>query len=131
VNYQLRIEQTKLEVIEFCERITNLGFPVYLSGSGTHGVFTLPDGSRVVGFEYGNQCSLSGTYGPPSRDSGTGWKLEQLPGDLVTSDDVEKVLNEKAPKWCGNGWKRYTTIKEHLDMYGASSRYISFEKKDE
>jgi hypothetical protein len=67
--------------------------------------------------------TLSGNYGPPSQRSGTGWRLEQAPHDLATAGDVRKALREPAPPWCGDGWKRYTTLAQHLELYGSSSGY--------
>jgi hypothetical protein len=67
--------------------------------------------------------SLSGNYGPPSRESGTGWKLDKNPGDLKTAVDVREALYAIPPSYCGKGWKRFSTVKDQLGLYGTSSKY--------
>lgn len=110
--------------LAFANRIKGLGFTVYLAKQGNYGFITDDTGSHVMCFSFTDGGSLSGNYGPPSRISGTGWRLEQEPHDLQTAVDVRRALYASAPHWCGNGWKHYTTLQQHLAMYGASSQYV-------
>jgi hypothetical protein len=107
----------------FALHVKGLGFRAFLAKRGTYGFITDDTGSRVLSFSFTDGTSLSGNYGPPSQKSGTGWRLEQAPHDLVTAGDVRKALYEPAPHWCGDGWTRYTTLEQHLALYGSSSEY--------
>jgi len=100
------------------------GFRVYLAKAGTYGFVTDDTESRVLSFSFTDGGSLGGNYGPPSTSSGTGWKMDAHPSDLRTADDIRRALYERAPSWCGGGWKHYTTVKQHLAMYGESSGYV-------
>lgn len=109
---------------DFAQHIKALGFRVFMAERGHYGFFTNADGSRVVSFEFdGLEEKLSGNYGPPSRESGTGWRLELVPRDLKTANDVERALTEYPPPFCGKGWKNFTSLETHLGMYGSSSKY--------
>jgi hypothetical protein len=103
------------------ERIKALGFTVYLAERGDYGFITDASEKRVLSFS--RDGGLSGNYGPPSTTSGTGWKMDGSFYDLKTADDVNRALNAHPPSWCGNGWKTFTTVAQHLALYGASSRY--------
>jgi len=108
---------------EFAERITALGFTVYLAESGRYGFITDNTEKRVLSFSFdGIENALSGNYGPPSTQSGTGWRLDFGPESLQSKEDVRRALYA-LPAFCGNGWKYLTTVKQHLAEYGASSRY--------
>lgn len=109
---------------DFAHFVKGLGFVVYLAKSGEYGFVTDDTGARVLSFSFMDGGSLSGNYGPPSTASGTGWRLEQSPHELQTSADVRRALNATAPQWCGNGWKHYTTVAQHLKIYGDSSEYV-------
>ena len=104
--------------------IKGLGFRVYLAKARDYGFITDETGSRVLSFSFTDGGKLHGNYGPPSRASGTGWRLEQSPYDLHTAADVRRALYEHAPSWCGNGWSRYTTLEQHLKLYGDSSGFV-------
>ena len=109
---------------EFAQSIKELGFRVFLAKSGTYGIITDAEGTRVLSFSFdGLTQNLSGSYGPPSRESGTGWRLNAGPSDLMTRADVEKALRANPPEYCGRGWKRFTSLAEHLASYGESSGY--------
>ena len=114
---------TQERAAQFAGFIKGLGFTVYMAKAGTYGFITDATESRVLSFSMTDGGSLSGNYGPPSHASGTGWKLEQHPADLKTADDVRRALYATAPGFCGRGWKKYTTVADHLATYGASSRY--------
>lgn len=107
----------------FAHYVKGLGFTVYLAHAGTYGFITDDTGTRVLSFSFTDGGTLSGNYGPPSQTSGTGWRLEQAPHNLVTRDDVRRALYEHAPSFCGNGWKHYTTVAQYLKLYGDSSAY--------
>jgi hypothetical protein len=114
---------------EFGHYVKALGFRVFLakeSWRGGYGFITDADGTRVLSFSFTDGSSLSGNYGPPSRESGTGWRMDETPYDLKSADDVKRALYAEAPEWTGRrgrGWKHYTTLAEHLGMYGSSSGY--------
>jgi hypothetical protein len=118
------------EAHEFAQRIKALGFVVYMAAGGHYGVISDDTGERVLSFSFpGVEDTLSGNYGPPSRESGTGWRMDQDPQSLRTADDVREALNACPPAWCrrasdqSGGWKRFTTLAEHLAAYGQSSKY--------
>ena len=115
------------EAISFAKRIKELGFRVFLAENREYGFVTNADGSRVITFSFLMDPSLSGTYGPPSRESGTGWRLSRSPENIRTAEDVEAALAETPPAYCGKGWRYFTTLDQYLDYYGASSRYFEFQ----
>lgn len=116
---------------EFAQYIKGLGFRAFVAkddGVRGHGFITNADGSRVLSFQMGDG-SLGGNYGPPTRESGTGWRLDQTIWDLHTYADVRKALNDMPPTYCQRkrhdrgGWEYLTTLEQHLSMYGSSSGY--------
>lgn len=113
----------------FAQRMTALGFTVYIAERGTHGFLTDAKESRVLCF--GSSGDLSGAYGPPSLFSGTGWRMDAAMWDLKTADDVRAALYEYPPAFCGRQgsercWSHFTTVAQFLKMYNASSRYARF-----
>lgn len=110
---------------DFAVRITAMGFRVYLAERGDYGFVTDSSESRVLGFA-GRSGDLSGTYGPPSTTSGTGWKMDQSTWDLRTAADVRNALYAHPPPWCGKGWSRVSTVKDFLAHY-QSSRFVLFD----
>lgn len=124
------------QVAQWAGTIKGLGFRVWIAESGTYGFISDASESRVLSF---GTDSLGGNYGPPSQESGTGWRMDQAPWDLKTAADVKAALYAEAPSWtrrgpsrcgaCGHqhgeskGWQRYTTVAEHLALYGRSSKY--------
>lgn len=117
--------QTKREqAAEFAGRVKAWGFTVYLAKSGDHGFITDATESRVMSFSFsGIGSSLGGNYGPPSRESGTGWQLSKEVWQLRTAKDVRDALYEQPPAFTGRGWKYLTNVKQHLATYGQSSGY--------
>ena len=118
------------EAHDFAARIKALGFVVYLAASGHYGFISDDTGERVLSFSFGGvEDTLSGNYGPPSRESGTGWRMNECPQGLRTAEDVRRVLYAMPPDWCRRatdmrgGWRRMTTLEEHLKQYGPSSKY--------
>lgn len=116
------------QAVAFAKRIKALGFRVFLAESREYGFITNDDGSRVISFSFSFEPSLSGNYGPPSRESGTGWRLSRSPESLRTVEDVEAAFAETPPAWCGKGWRYMTTLEQHLKDYGATSRYYEFQE---
>lgn len=117
------------QAIAFAKRIKALGFRVFLAENREYGLITNDDGSRVISFEFSTLGpSLGGKYGPPSRESGTGWRLSRSPESLRTAEDVKAALAETPPEWCGKGWRYMTTLEQHLKDYGASSRYYELQE---
>ncbi len=108
---------------DFARFIKGLGFTVYLAIDGTYGFITDDTADRVLSFSFTDGGTLSGNYGPPSAKSGTGWRLAQAPHDLRTREDVRRALYESPPAWCGDGWKRYTSVEQHMKLYGDSSEF--------
>jgi hypothetical protein len=111
---------------EFAARIKAMGFHVYVAESGNYGFITDDAETRVLSFSFSDGGSLGGNYSPPSRESGTGWRMDIYPYSLQTPEDVRKALYAAAPSFAGKGWKTYTTVKQHLATYGNSSRYEKF-----
>jgi len=113
----------------FAKRIKALGFRVFLAENREYGLITNDDGSRVISFSFSSLgSSLSGNYGPPSHESGTGWRLSRSPESLRTAEDVKAAFAETPPAWCGKGWRYMTTLEQHLKDYGASSRYYELQE---
>lgn len=110
------------ECAEFAARIKALGFTVWLAKSHDYGFITDDSAARVLSFSF-TDWSLGGNYGPPSKTSGTGWRMEQSPGSLTTAQAVRDALYSHAPRFCGDGWKYYTTVAQHIGQYGSSSGY--------
>lgn len=109
---------------QFAGFIKGLGFRVWLAHTGEYGFISDDVGDRVMDFSFGVPERLSGCYGPPSQESGTGWQLSKDPSDLRTAKDVRDALYEQPdPRQCGRGWKHFTTVSQHLAMYQSSSRY--------
>ena len=130
------MKRTYDEVQRFAGKIKAWGFRVWIAESGDYGFISddrppAPNKlARVLSFSFSRGSSLSGNYGPPSTNSGTGWKMDITPGDLKSADDVLKALNAHAPEWTrrgGVGWKHYTTVAKHLAMYQSSSKYEEVE----
>lgn len=117
------MEYRMTQAWEFADRIVGLGFRVLLAKDGRYGVITDAEGSRVLSFSFNDGGHLGGNYGPPSRESGTGWRLDAGPYDLKTADDVRGALYAQPPQWAGKGWHYLTTLDQHLTTYGASSGY--------
>jgi hypothetical protein len=113
----------KTQASNFAHFVKGLGFTVYLAKAGTYGFITDDTGERVLSFSFTDGASLCGNYGPPSQKSGTGWCLDKAPHQLQTQADVKRALYEHAPQWCGDGWTRYTSVEEHIKLYGNSSEY--------
>mgnify|MGYP003662244127 CR=1 FL=1 len=111
----------------FAGRMVGLGFTVYLAKSGTYGFITDATQSRVLSFSMNDGSSLSGNYGPPSVEIGTGWRLGVSPYQLRTAEDVRQALYSAPFPGCGRGWKYYTNVAQHLAQYGASSGFVKVE----
>ena len=112
----------KNATLEFAKRMAKLGFRVWVSKpkgrfyGGNYGFLTDTNGNRVLCFEFSRSDGyLRGCYGPPSSESGTGWRLDQKPWDLITAEDVIKALNETPPKYCGKGWGYLHTLKSYTE----------------
>lgn len=130
---------------EFAQYIKALGFRTFVAGAlggegpRGYGFITDADGTRVLGFEM-REGRLGGNYNG-DRQCGTGWRMDQSTWELKTADDVRKALYALAPGWTGfnasarhcptcgqsTGVERkagsYTTLDQHLALYGKSSLY--------
>lgn len=114
----------------FAKRMVSLGCTVYLAKSGEHGFVTDATESRVLLFSMNDGTSLGGSYGPPSKESGTGWRLDALPASLKTAEDVRQALYANPPPYCGKGWRYMTTVAQHLAMLGQSSGHTKFDAEE-
>lgn len=114
-------------VAAFAARLTSFGFSVYIAEAGTYGFITDDSKSRVLSFSFNDGGSLSGNYGPPSHESGAGWRMNGSPYSLRTKDDVTEALYALAPAFAGKGWRYLSTVDQYLAQYGASSRFEKFE----
>jgi len=113
------------EAIEYAQSIKALGFRVWLASNNTYGFISDSTGSRVLTWSTQDLAGkLGGCYGPPSRESGTGWVHEDFSmSELRTAEDVEHYLYASPPSWAGRGWQYMTTVEQHLATYARSSRY--------
>lgn len=115
------------EVVNFIARITSFGYHVYVAENNDYGFITDVTERRVLNWSFSGCCwRLSGSYGPASTQSGTGWVMDQGPEYLTTRQRVQECLYAEAPSWTGHngrGWTKYTTVKEHLAIYQRSSRF--------
>ena len=121
----------RAEVEDFAERITKLGFAVYLAKSRTYGFITDESASRVLSFEFtGFSGALSGNYGPPSVESGTGWRMDITADHLTTPERVKDALYADPPSWCGSrkgkGWRYVSTVAQYLAQYDSSSHFTRY-----
>ena len=116
----------KSAALEFATRAKALGFTVYMSKTGSYGVLTDETESRVLSFSGDIHGGCSGNYYPPSRESGTGWRMDCILGDLQTADDIRKALYSSAPRYCGKGFSRYATLADYLRLYGQSSGFTPY-----
>ena len=118
----------KQEAAAFAARIHAMGFAVYLAESGEYGFITDETESRVLSFSFGiGSPNLGGNYGPPSRESGTGWRMDTTPGALRTAYDVKAALYAGPPDWLrGRGWKYLSTVEQYRAEYQRSSKFERF-----
>ena len=115
---------------DFAKRITDLGFVVYIAERGGYGFVTDSAGTRVLSFSFNDGGSLSGNYGPPSTTSGTGWRMDESPWQLVTAEDVKRALYANPAPWAyrsGKGWSYLSTAEQYLKQYGLSSRFARYD----
>ena len=123
----------KDDVSSFADRISRMGFSVYIAKAGTYGFITDESESRVLSFSFNDTGSLGGNYGPPSTQSGTGWRMNENPYSLATADDVRKALYAQPPHWVdrrGKGWRYLSTVAQYLQQYGPSSQFAKFEMEE-
>lgn len=114
--------------IEFAKKVKSLGFRAYLAYTNEYGIITDSVGQRVLCFGSDFRgINLSGNY-LPSKGSGTGWKIsDSVPAtDTLTADYITRALQANAPSWANNK-PVYTTLAQHLDSYGSSSKYVELE----
>lgn len=126
-------ERKKQATLEFAQKLTDWGFKVYIAESGTYGFVTDESGKRVLSFQdIGSSFeALGGNYGPPSVQSGTGWRMDEVPSDLDSAEKVKATLNALPPAFAGTGWKKLSTIEDHMKDYQSSSRYKLYEPTEQ
>lgn len=107
---------------EIADKALAEGLRVWLSddGEGGHGFFSNQEGTRVVSFQnYFGMPRFTGNYGPPTRSAGTGWCIQD---DIGSSESLSPLLNAYPPSYCV-GWSYFTTVDQHLKVYGKCCRY--------
>lgn len=114
------------EVAAFATHITALGFIVYIAKSGQYGFITDDTAARVLSFSFTDSGSLIGNYGPPSLESGTGWRMDESPRDLKTREQVREALYAPVPPFAGKGWRHLSTVQHYLAHYDKSSQFTKF-----
>ena len=126
MSYQTQRDEAR----KFAARIHALGFRVWIAADGYYGFISDETGSRVLSFAFHSfEDTLGGNYGPPSRESGTGWYMDETPQMLRNADDVRKALYAMPPpetRRNGVGWRNLTTVATHIKMYGPSSKFVEF-----
>lgn len=101
------------------------GFRPFLAEKGNYGFYTDADGTRVVCFQVNGylETGVSGNYVTSDpRKTGTGWCI----ADSFNADMIRDYFDARPPGWAvstGITW-RYATLDDHLNRYGASSKYI-------
>ncbi len=118
----------KQTAAEFAKHAANKGFTVYLAKSGTYGFLTDNSETRALSFgvDFGS-IKFSGNYRRPSRNRGTGWRMERTvsPNELSASE-IADLLHANAPQWALSGTTgpvEYATVKDMLKQWGQSSKY--------
>jgi hypothetical protein len=105
-------------VAQLAQEIKAAGFRVFLAKSGTHGIYTDAEGTKVVSFQFDlGGFKFTGNYKTDQpRQTGTGWGLED--------GSFQNMFNQYPPQWAvrGANWK-YTTLAQHQATYQASSQY--------
>ena len=112
----------KAAIREFASALVKQGYEVWLAGSEDYGVFT--KGGHVLSFGFDFGVTVSGNYGPPSRESGTGWRISDN-GDPNRAE--EYFAARPSRQQCGDGWSYLCTLEQHLKQYGESSKYKRFD----
>ena len=109
----------KVEAVkELAEQIKQAGYRVFLAESGTYGLYTDKEGTRVVCFQYDlGGFRFSGNYiTDQPRYTGTGWVLE-------TNSFEHMFYQGPLLSQVGNASWKYTTLEQHLNRYNPSSKY--------
>lgn len=103
-------------VAQLAQEIKAAGFCVFISKTGTYGIYTNQEGSKVVSFQYDlGGFKFCGNY--KSKSCGTGWVMED-------GMSFEAMLLSVAPHWATKGQAvKCTTLDEHLATYQWSSEY--------
>lgn len=106
------------------EILSEGGYRVFVSGSGTYGFYTDNSGKRVVSFQvdYGTPV-FSGNYRTNQPElTGKGWRMS-CPGEEV---GFHEMINAEAPAWATRGATvvKYTTLEQFLETYQPSSKFV-------
>lgn len=105
-------------VAELAQEIKAAGFRVFIAKSGTHGIYTDAEGSKVVSFQFDlGGFKFTGNYkSDQPRSTGTGWQLADY--------SFKDMFNQYPPQWAvgSSNWK-FTTLAQHQATYQASSQY--------
>lgn len=113
------MKQWEKEIIQSeVQAIQKAGFRVFLSKKGNYGFFT--DCKRVISFDLDFfTVQFSGNYTPPSKECGTGWRLEE-------GLTYQQMLNSYPPPWIKTHEVknfRLSSPKDYLKNYQKSSLF--------
>ena len=115
----------QIECQQLADEIKKEGFRVFIAEAGDYGMFSNPEGTRVVcfGFSGAAGLSFSGNYKTDApRSTGSGWGL---PTDLGYAE----LLVANPPEWAVRHATKVhmTTLDEHMATYQSSSKYREVE----
>lgn len=119
---------------ELATKLKNLGYVVYLAESGTYGFFHKPNETKHISFQIDYFFfNFSSNY--KGENIGTGhrltndekcniWEVEKF----ATSEFFESLINCRpySSRRKKEKFLRWSTVQEHLDFYGSSSKYSIF-----
>ncbi|MGL5389890.1 MAG: hypothetical protein ACRDA8_00605 [Shewanella sp.] len=115
---------------EFAEKMTDNGFTVYLhlSTQYNYGVYTRRGSDRCVYFQFDIfQGFLFSSRAKPSREGGTGYRIDEIVDIDLAVRSAEKMLNSVAPCWVNHKYE-YLTIDQYLAANSRHSKYVLFGK---
>jgi hypothetical protein len=110
---------TQKFIAEVAADIKAKGYRVFISGSGTYGIFTDDVGAKVISFGYDLGCvNFSGNYKTDKpMQTGTGWSIGR-------STDIDEIFKSSPFHWAvGSSKWKYTTLEQFLKTYQVSSKF--------
>jgi len=107
----MNIEREKETIRELAKEIKNDGLRVFISDSGTYGIYADESEQRVVYFELDFGVPVfSGCYAA-TRGSGTGWNMTDR--DYDYRGKFREMLQNNAPSWA-NKTPVYLSLESYL-----------------
>jgi len=119
----MRSTYNKQAIQEVAQDILAKGLRVFIAESGTYGIYTNQEGTRVVYFQADlDGVNFSGCYSSPIRSGcGTGWRI----GNWLDHKDYAAMLQYAPPRWATGG-NRVTML--DLDRYLAKSAHSRYKE---